>query len=376
MTKDEMVRLLKSGEDGIEQWNNFRKDWAQRVSRPIESLPDLSGADLSDVVFGDVSLHGVNFSNANLSNSDLRIPNISGANFYGANLEGANLSGQKLIYFNFESANLRRAYLSGIVSYETNMRSADLSGANLSGSELGQVIQSEARHVRKPTDFNDANLCGASLQDAILTEVDFTNTKFNDETSFKGANTSGCKVNRYTLSALKEYGGMTVAQRMDLDIIDDLAKLRTSYSGINLWLHLSALAIFLFPYMWFVLARWSEAQFQETKSEGDVRLWEALARYIWNGGKNWEHGWEFDYSFIAFSFMFTYNLLRGVLLFKTNQLERIQEISGLPVKFSLSQQPWWRALVKLMSWLLWFSLMFLAFNTWHFASQYVPTNHI
>ncbi len=46
----------------------------------------------------------------------------------------------------------------------------------------------------------------------------------------------------------RNYGGLTQGDRMEMEIEDGVALLRASYSGFLQWLHLFALATFLFPY--------------------------------------------------------------------------------------------------------------------------------
>jgi hypothetical protein len=74
MDRDEALKLLKGGREGIDEWN--------RRSEAVEEIPDLTSADLI----------GAYLRNANLSLAKLRDVNFTVANFIGANLNGANLS--------------------------------------------------------------------------------------------------------------------------------------------------------------------------------------------------------------------------------------------------------------------------------------------
>ena len=105
MTKDEMIKLLKSN---VQAWNAWRRDNPGVV---------------------------VGLGGAYLSSEDL-VANLSGANLSGANLSGANLS----------CANLSGA----------NLSEADLHCANLSGADLSEA------------DLSSAILCGATIDGAIL----------------------------------------------------------------------------------------------------------------------------------------------------------------------------------------------------------------
>ncbi len=72
MDRDQALKLLKGGEDGVEEWNRRRGEG--------EEIPDL----------GEANLH-----EANLSGADLRGANLRDTNLRGADLLGANLSETK-----------------------------------------------------------------------------------------------------------------------------------------------------------------------------------------------------------------------------------------------------------------------------------------
>ena len=128
MDRDEALKLLNGGEEGIHEWNRRR--------RAGEAIPDLRGANLSEAI-----LSGANLSEAHpLSGADLRGANPSGAylsraDLRGANLRGADLRGAILSEANLSGADLRGAYLG-----DANLSRADLSEANLSGAYLGDAL--------------------------------------------------------------------------------------------------------------------------------------------------------------------------------------------------------------------------------------------
>lgn len=104
---------------------------------------------------------------------------------------------------------------------------------------------------------------------------------FDEETRLKGAKVDRCKVDRYALESLQDYGGLTNGARMLMDVHDDVADLRASFSGMRLWLHLIALGTFLLPYLWFAALRYSEALSNGGNgATSKIPLWEALAKYI------------------------------------------------------------------------------------------------
>ncbi len=104
-----------------------------------------------------------------------------------------------------------------------------------------------------------------------------------------GAVVSGAKIDRYDLECLENYGGLTQGDRMEMEIEDGVALLRATYSGFLQWIHLFALATFLFPYAWFVTVQWSKAQFLAAPDDTWLPLWKALVWFIFNGGVDWHH---------------------------------------------------------------------------------------
>ena len=108
MDRDEALRLLKGGPEGVAKWNRHR-----RVAG--EGIPDLRGANLFE---------------ANLNLADLRGDDLGGATLIGATLIGATLIGANLFEANLFEANLSGANLGG----------AKLSGAKLDGAACGGTV--------------------------------------------------------------------------------------------------------------------------------------------------------------------------------------------------------------------------------------------
>ncbi|HNO79723.1 MAG TPA: pentapeptide repeat-containing protein [Phycisphaerae bacterium] len=106
MDRDEALKLLTGGREGIREWNNWRK------SNPNELPPDLHNVDLKGCDLVTANLRRVSFLKADLSGADLTGADLHLANFQGARLNGATLS---------------LAILDG-----TDLREADLSKANVS----------------------------------------------------------------------------------------------------------------------------------------------------------------------------------------------------------------------------------------------------
>jgi len=179
MDRDEALKLLHSGTEGIAEWNERR--------HAGEEIPDLSGAEFN----------GANVGRADLSEADLRRANLSGADLTGADLTGANLSGAKL-----SEADLRRANLSG-----ANLTGADLTGANLSAARLTGADLRRA-------DLSGANLTGANLTGANLSEAKLTGAELYRAT-VRAANLSGANLSEAGLVGTELSGAMLIGANLN-----------------------------------------------------------------------------------------------------------------------------------------------------------------
>lgn len=395
-SKEELLELLKQGS---KIWNEWRVTSADFDIGDVDlSGADLSGADLNVAYLTGVNLSEANLSGANLSGAYLNGANLSHAQLKEANLSNAHLRGANLSEAQLRGANLNGAHLSGINLSRANLRKATLNGTTLSDASLFGAYLRRATLVEADlnrADLRQIDLRRASLEGANLTEVNLSGAIFNGKTSLKGANTTNCIVDRYTLERLEDYGGLTFANLMALKVKDGVAELSASSSGLWHWVHLAAFITFVFPYAWFVIDYWSVAHFAGTDDQEQISLWGALLRFIYNGGQNMDIGLVFSWSFIAFIYMSVYNSIRMVLLWKTRQLELERESSGFSVMFSLetplfqkllkwSDARKWGKLSKLIAALKWGKALRIAkymlfvylavglLNTYHFLSQTVP----
>ncbi len=400
---------LKVINQGIEAWATWRKKNRQasydlsgagletsdlkgvdfeavNLKVAILNRADLTGANLRGANLTLAKLEGALLTKADLRNADLTAISMEGANLTEANLIGASIEGTaNLKEVNLTAADLQGASLTGVVLSKGKLENASLIGTNLSNADL------QLASLRK-ANLKGANLEGAVLKDANLEGADLRGTKLTG-CDLRSASLSGvlvdtstildvgqekttrmerCIVDSYALNTMHEFGGLSPDQRAVVDIRNDLADLRASYSGLRLWIHIMALGAFLLPYVWFLVVNYTTARFAAIDGVETIALWEAFGRFIWNGGKNWRSGWEFDWSFVAFVFLAIYNFGRGVLLWQTNKLEHREQITNLATRFSLSVEPLWRRLIKTMSVLFWVGLLILAFNTYHFLSQKIP----
>jgi hypothetical protein len=91
MDRDEAIKLLWRGPEGVNEWNRWRE------SR--EPMPDLSAVNLFKAI-----LTGANLSEVNLSGATLIGAILDGANLSEAKLVGTNLSGTRVRTANFHRA--------------------------------------------------------------------------------------------------------------------------------------------------------------------------------------------------------------------------------------------------------------------------------
>ena len=111
MDRDEALKLLKGGPEGIREWNLRRKAG--------EALPDLVQADLTGADLNEVNLQMANLIAANLTDATLR----------GANLSRAILSDARLLRTNLSNSICSCCNLNGSHVGGGNFRMADFSRA-------------------------------------------------------------------------------------------------------------------------------------------------------------------------------------------------------------------------------------------------------
>lgn len=293
---------------------------------------DLSNTHFENATFQNCSFEGAILENAYLANSSLINSSFNKANCSAAIFSGADLTGARFIDADVSNAHFNHATIINAHFQSAKLVSTDFQGANLEGSHFTSVKLGSANlknAVLKRVDFSAANIVSANMLGASFDK----DTKFLNDPQVKGLS-----VDRFALECLDKFGGLSVGARMKLNIHDDVATLRSYYSGYKQWIHLMAFATFAFPYLWFIVTQWGKASFKPENSDHLIPLWQALFRFIYSGGNGWEQGWAFSWSFIFFVVALLYNILRAVLLAKTKRLELTQESSGLPAAFSLNDR--------------------------------------
>jgi uncharacterized protein YjbI with pentapeptide repeats len=151
---------------------------------------NLEQSQLKSLCFKRARIDGVNFRQADMESCDLEGIECRDVNFERANLNWAKLTGTTMTNANFAQANLRGAKLAEISWEGADLRGADLFGATFhmgttrsgllftgiasEGTRTGfYTDESREQSFQAPEDIRKANLCGADLRGALLSEVDF-----------------------------------------------------------------------------------------------------------------------------------------------------------------------------------------------------------
>ncbi len=147
MTRDEALKLLRGGTDGVSQWNRARAKEDRRpiIGRLDFQRIDLAHKDLTGVDLSRIIVYRANFDGANLRDAKMDRASLVGARFGGANLIGASLAHADAHFSIFTQANLSGADLRGVnLSYAkfdyANLTDASLVGAIFEGTKLSATV--------------------------------------------------------------------------------------------------------------------------------------------------------------------------------------------------------------------------------------------
>jgi hypothetical protein len=148
---------------------------------------------------------------------------------------------------------------------------------------------------------------------------------------------------------------------MVLNVSDSLATLRSDYTGIWLWIHLTALALFLLPYGVFVSDALIATSMTSSLPPDAQPLGKELFWYILSAG----HGDHvFHWGALLFVFGIVYNGLRGALLYKTHVLFLAHQISGLPLTYVLEQDRPWFIAYRVAKVAFWANVLVVLWHVW------------
>lgn len=144
---------------------------------------DLTGADFGLAVLRDAYLRGVEVEETTFLDTDL-----SGVDLAGTDLTTADFRGVDLTDTNLRRADLGDADLFGADLGGADLRYADLAGAKLQGCSMdGANARNsclDGAHLESAV-LNRTDLRGASLRNAFLYQVQFSDARIDDRTAFE-----------------------------------------------------------------------------------------------------------------------------------------------------------------------------------------------
>ncbi|APW61893.1 toll/interleukin-1 receptor domain-containing protein [Paludisphaera borealis] len=153
MDRDEALRLLTGGEEGVRKWNEHRQVGGE--------IPSLVGADLREADLRRANLFRADLSRADLVGANLRVASLMGANLRRTDLREAYLTGADL-----RGADLRWASLSRANLVEAHLVGANLSRAHLVGADLNRAFFQGS--ICRSTNFANLDLSEAQGLDETV----------------------------------------------------------------------------------------------------------------------------------------------------------------------------------------------------------------
>jgi hypothetical protein len=111
MDRDEALKLLKGGPNGVKEWNRRRESGEKipDLSKAIFTGANLTRADLTDADLCGAYLTLADLALANLTGANLGEGNLGRANLYRTHLDGANLRGASCFRTVFADVDLSEA---------------------------------------------------------------------------------------------------------------------------------------------------------------------------------------------------------------------------------------------------------------------------
>ena len=151
---------------------NLRRAYARKVDLRTAQLEN---ADLEEICLNGAILEDIQWKRARLHKARLRRANLTGSKLSLADLSEANLKEARLGEIEWENANLRNANLSGVTFHMGSSRSGLIDSPIASeGSRTGYYTDDlEELYFKSPEEVCKANLRGADLRGANVTNVDF-----------------------------------------------------------------------------------------------------------------------------------------------------------------------------------------------------------
>lgn len=201
--------MFKEPNNDLQRTLDAHNDWVN--SGGVEG----KRATLDGYGLHSINLAGLNLSSASLRNCDLNEANLSGTILNGANMVGTHIRNARCVGADFTNAKLSNADFNNSDLNEANFHGANLNQAKFHTASLGGSIFDNA--VIHFAEFNKADLRGAifrnvsfknaTFNNADLREVDLYGTKL-DEASLTEADFSGARTSEDQREQIVKSGGI------------------------------------------------------------------------------------------------------------------------------------------------------------------------
>jgi hypothetical protein len=130
---------------GVDVWNEWRREHGAGRRRPDLTGADLRGWDLAGVDFTETVLNYCDLSRANLESAHAVYSELISASLQDANLDGAVMQSSRLMFANLRGATLRGADLRAATLVGADLTNADLTGSTVYGLSVWGVVLTNAK---------------------------------------------------------------------------------------------------------------------------------------------------------------------------------------------------------------------------------------
>ena len=306
---------------GIQAWNAWRAD-EPTVRGDLSGLDLVTNETLRDRLHSETR-EGVGIHDWNLQNVDLSGARLDGLVFYNADFQNSDLSNASICNCRF----IRGVFGVSVPDIET-LRDRE-----------GRLSEHTVKNLKAAACRLESTLAfGAEFKIASLSFADLTSMKVDEATRFSRVGVIGTKITQAKLEMLQDFGGLAPGRMSQMEIVDDVATLRRSFSGFLNSVHVVAILLFCAPYLWFLGKQWVLAGVGEGIAfPGRTSpILANLCRFIVSGGHDWRIWHVNPWACIVFILAICFNGARIALYVKTKQLEHHRVVTGFYNEFHLS----------------------------------------
>ncbi len=296
----ELQNTLRDSKDPAAAFATWRRSYSTSV------MVDASGLSLNDI-----DLSGTDWTNIILDS----------AKFIGCTFDNATFGGDhgSLYKALFKGGSYKDVKIQDIDCRYLIVQTLHLDGARFTDKTVLDNAQ-----------FQTVSLESAKFDRCRLAGTIFKNCSVDNHTLFENLiSTTNMHVDQSMLDSLKDRGGLTEPQLSAMVITDEIRELRARFGGMNAWLYVLSLLIFLFPYIAFIAGRLIQAAIRDA-SPSDIPLYDALWAFLLTAGDDWQTRPIEDIAWVSVViviFVSLYNIGRLVLVLNVFRLERHELIA-------------------------------------------------